>query len=130
MILDEFKSGGSVVPSPFRVDSTSGRLTISATAMRQYAGGNNRFQVKVGVRETIPPYHSDSTIVHVWVVEDTQETVLTLKQPPKEMITSKLVDILKNITGNMVLVTKVTPHVTEDNTVNKEWFVTITLLTN
>ncbi|CAL8113890.1 unnamed protein product [Orchesella dallaii] len=121
LILDDFKSGGSVVPSPFRVDPNSGRLTISATAMRQYAGGNNRFQVKVGVRETIPPYHSDSTLVHVWVVEDTQETVLTLKQPPKEMVTEQLVETLRNITGKMILVTKITPHVTEDSTVNKDW---------
>ena len=42
LILDEFKSGGAVLPSPFRVDPNTGRLTISPTAMRRYAGGNNR----------------------------------------------------------------------------------------
>jgi hypothetical protein len=49
LILDDFRSGGSVIPSPFRVDPSSGRLTLSQSAMRQYAGGNNRFQVKVSM---------------------------------------------------------------------------------
>lgn len=109
------------MPSPFRVDSLTGRLTLSASAMRQYAGGNNRFQVKVGVRETIPPYHSDTTQVQVWVVESSQETVLTVKSPPKALMKDALVDVLSNITGNSVLVTKIAPHITEDLNVNKDW---------
>jgi hypothetical protein len=121
LILDDFKSGGSVVPSPFRVDPVTGRLTLSAAAMRQYAGGNNRFQVKVGVRETVPPYHSDTTQVQVWVVESSQETVLTVKSPPRSLMKNSLINVLSNLTENSVLITKIAPHVTDDLTVNQDW---------
>lgn len=121
LLLEDFKSGGSVVPSPFKVDPHSGRLTLSQSAMRQYAGGNNRFQVKVGVRETVPPYNSDTTHVQVWVVESSQETVLTVKSPPKSLIKEGLIDTLTNITGSYVLITKIVPHVLDDLSVNKEW---------
>jgi len=123
LILDDFKSGGSVIPSPFRVDPGTGRLTLSPAAMRQYAGGNNRFQVKIGVRETIPPYHSDHTQVQVWVVESSQETVLTVKSPPKSLVKHSLIDTFSNITGNSVLITKIAPHVDDDASVNQEWSV-------
>jgi len=125
LILDDFKSGGSVVPSPFTIDQETGRLTISTTTMRQYAGGNNRFVVKVGVRETIPPYHTDTTSVLVWVVESSQEVVLTIRSPPEKIIEIKpsLVELFENITGDTVLVNKITPHVTESGSVNKKWYV-------
>ncbi|XP_021944400.1 cadherin-87A [Folsomia candida] len=121
LILDDFRSGGSVIPSPFRVDAISGRLTLSQSAMRQYSGGNNRFQVKIGVRESVAPYHSDTTQVQVWVVESAQETILTVESPPKSLIKEGLIDVLTNITGNYVLITKISPHVGEDLVVNKEW---------
>lgn len=122
LILDDFRSGGSVIPSPFRVDAISGRLTLSQSAMRQYSGGNNRFQVKIGVRESVAPYHSDTTQVQVWVVESAQETILTVESPPKSLIKEGLIDVLTNITGNYVLITKISPHVGEDLVVNKEWY--------
>lgn len=118
---NSFRSGGSVIPSPFRIDSHTGRLTLSQSAMRQYSGGNNRFQVKVSVRETVPPYHSDTTQVQVWVVESAQETVLTVKAAPKTLVKEGLIETLNNITGSHVLITKIVPHVQEDFSVNKEW---------
>ena len=42
LLLDDFQEGGSVIPSPFRVDPNTGRLTISPSAMRQYGGGNSK----------------------------------------------------------------------------------------
>ena len=121
LILDEFKSGGSVVPSPFRVDESSGRLTISSVTMRQYSGGNNRFVVKVGAREALAPFYEDTTLVHIWVVENSQQVVLTVKSPPEEMLKTQLIENLSNITNSVVLISKIAPHVSEDGSVNPLW---------
>jgi len=121
LVLDDVNAGGAVLPSPFRVDENTGRLTLSRTAMRRYAGGGNKFLVKVGVKETIPPFYADTTQVRVWVVEDNQEAILTIKTPPTEMLREELTDLLGNITGRLILINKVTPHVREDRTVNKLW---------
>jgi hypothetical protein len=121
LILDDINSGGAVLPSPFKVDANTGRLTLSRTAMKRYAGGGNKFLVKVGVKETIPPYYKDTTQVRVWVVEDTQEAIVTIKTPPTEMLRDELIELLGNITGRLILINKVTPHVNEDRTINKQW---------
>lgn len=121
LILEDSNSGGAVLPSPFRVDANTGRLTLSPTALKRYAGGGNRFLVKVGVKETIPPYYEDTTQVRVWVVEDKQEAIVTIKTPPSEMLRDELIDLLGNITGRQILISKVTPHLNEDRTVNKRW---------
>ena len=75
------------------------------------------------MKETIPPFYQDTTQVKVWVVENSQEAILTIKTPPTEMLREELVELLGNITGRLVLVNKVTPHVAEDLSVNKEWYV-------
>ncbi|CAG7728421.1 unnamed protein product [Allacma fusca] len=121
LILEDFKSGGSVIPSPFRIDEHTGRLTISPAAMRQYSGGSHRFLIKVGAKETIAPYYEDTAQVHVWVVEDWQEVILTVKSPPEEMLKEQLIEVLSNITDSLVLINKIAPHVNEDLTVNPNW---------
>ena len=80
-----------------------------------------RFMVKLGLKETIPPFHQDTTQVKVWVVESNQEAILTIKTPPNEVPRDMLVDLLGNITGRLVLINKITPHVGEGAKVKKEW---------
>lgn len=123
LIVDDgsFRSGGSVIPSPFVIDGNTGRLSLSQSGMRQYAGGNNRFQVKIKVHETVPQFQSDTAFVSVFIVESIQESILTVKSPPTSLVKEGLIKVLSNITSSHVLITKIVPHVRDDGSVNKEW---------
>ena len=58
----ESKSIGSLVPAPFRLEGSSGRL-VTAALMTQYR--HHRFRLELQAKEAAPPYRVTRTSVHV-----------------------------------------------------------------
>lgn len=58
----ESKSIGSLVPAPFRLEGSSGRL-VTAALMTQYK--HHRFRLELQAKEAASPYRIATTSVHV-----------------------------------------------------------------
>ncbi|XP_072154327.1 cadherin-87A isoform X2 [Bemisia tabaci] len=112
-------SSGSVVPSPFMINS-SGRITIAAF-VAEY--NQEWFKLNVVAKESAPPFREAVAIVNVWIYEQKQLIRVILSRPPKEVHQDKeeIVMELSNVTNHLVVVDEIKYHLQNNGSIRYDW---------
>ncbi|XP_065199853.1 cadherin-87A [Planococcus citri] len=113
------KSSGSVIPSPFAINS-QGKIT-TADFVTEY--NQDRFELRVIARETAPPNREATATLNIWVYESQQLARVILSRPPKEVESRvhKIAAQLSNATGNVVVVDALRYHVNSIGQTQHDW---------
>jgi hypothetical protein len=118
------ESLGSVVPSPFSVNPTTGELTTSIL-VEEFR--SDWFLLEVTAKEVAEPHRVASCVVELWFYKEEQAIKIVLARPPEEVagdgVQGGVVGELSKLTASQLVPAGLRYHVDQYNNLQTSWLV-------